>query len=376
MGTPATRPRTYFPQDRRTRIVVVTAILTVVVLVAVSLFWALWRAPSTPARLKAIATAPTTIRVSWAPRSTGTPVGRYLILRDDVEIGSVRPPITFFTDSGTAPGSQHAYRVIAARGSKRSRAQASPAIAVTPAPSPTGLRRLAVTPHSATIGWTAPADAPSPHRYILLLDGRETTTYIGLSPATQAQVTGLRFGTGYTIQLRAAWVRGGTSQPSAALEISTPNPPVSEARLDGSAGVPVRFTVRSSNWKNLPVGKVFTDSWTLTPTCATGPCPVTLDASFHSSGHGVRFRLLLARNGAVYSGSTRASVATCWGKQATSTITVTITVRAAAGPQWLASAWNGTIESRNPYLSRGRRYCPAGKSVATISWSQDVRPSV
>jgi chitodextrinase len=350
----------------------VAAALAVVALVSGLLVWAPWEPPTTPTGLSVTASTPTTIALQWASRSTGTPVGRYLILRDKVEVGSVTAPTTSFVDSGLRPGAQHGYQVIAARGSKKSPSQARETVATTAAPAPSDPKRLAVTSSSVTIGWEAPAGSPVPDRYTILVNGQEAATIDGAFPSStpEYRVTGLSFGTSYRLQVQALWLPDGQSKPSSAVAVVTPYPPVSEARLDGSAGVPVKFTVRATNWVGLPVGKVFTNHWTLTPACPTGPCDVALDGTFHQSGHGEPFRLRLTRAGPVYTGQAKASLSTCRGVANQNSVKVTIMVRAASGPDWTAHQWEGTIDVSSPYLSVGRYYCPTGKTVATISSSQ------
>jgi chitodextrinase len=224
------------------------AALVVLALVSGLLAWAPWEPPLTPTGLTVTASTPTTIALRWASRSAGTTVGRYLILRDEVEVGSVTAPTTSFVDSGLRPGAEHGYQVLAARGSKKSQPQARATVAATAAPAPSDPKRLAVTSDSVTIGWAAPADSPAPDRYTILVDGHDSATIDGAFPSStpEYRVTGLSFGTPYSIQVQALWLPGGQSKPSSAIAVLTPYPPVSQARLDGSAGVPVKFTVRAT----------------------------------------------------------------------------------------------------------------------------------
>jgi hypothetical protein len=98
---------------------------------------------------------------------------------------------------------------------------------------------------------------------------------------------------------------------------------------------------------------------------------VALDGTFHQSGRGEPFRLILTRAGAVYTGQTKAPISTCRGVSNQNTVKVTIRVRAASGSDWTAHQWDGTIEASSRYVSAGRYYCPAGRTVATIGSSQE-----
>jgi hypothetical protein len=359
-----TRPR-WRPWRRSTGMVAALAVILAAILVAAVLAWAPWKPPATPKGIEATST-PTTVTLAWHARSEGSPVGRYLVVRNGVEVGSASR--TSFVDIGLAPGGVYTYQVIAARGSKRS--AASPPLRVsTTAPPPTQLEQRAVTPHSVTLGWSPPADAPAPNRYIIQADGNTLDTVEGTFPSTPSdEITGLASGTTYALQVQAVWDAGGVSQPSAMLSVTTPDPPVSDARLDAAGGVPVHFKMTASNVPSLPVGKEFTNNWTLTPQCPSGPCNVVLVGDFDPAQPNKTFQLTLTRNGATYTGHTQTDIFGCLGKDYSTPLSVTITVSAASGPDWVASQWSGTIEDDNPNLyPGGSTYCPRGRTIASIA---------
>jgi hypothetical protein len=277
--------------------------------------------------------------------------------------------VTSFVDTGLVPGGSYSYQVVAAHGSNRSEPSASTATAVTVAPTPSGLKRVAVTTDSVTLSWTAPADSPVPDEYVIVVDGNAVASISGNPPsgAPAYQIRNLHFGTSYGIQVKAEWRAGGRSQPSPTLKITTPNPPLADARLDDvAAGVQFRMT--SSEWPDMPVGKAFTGIWALKPTCSTGPCNVVLTGSFSIKPDPVVFQMTLTRHGATYSGQTTADLSRCGRITVKNAVRVTLTVEAAAGPDWDATRWTGTIESRAPYTKAGGNfYCPAGRSAATVS---------
>jgi hypothetical protein len=292
-----------------------------------------------------------------------------MIVRDKNTAGWANGTATSFVDSGLVPGGSYSYQVVAARGSNHSRPSASTATAVTVAPAPSGLQRVAVTTDSVTLSWTAPADSPAPDEYVIVVDGKVVASISGnpSSGAPTYQARNLHFGTLYGIQVKAVWRAGGRSQPSPTLQITTPNPPLTDARLEDAAAV-VQFKMTSSAWPDMPVGKTFTGTWALKPTCATGPCNVLLTGTFSTKPNAVVFQMTLARHGATYSGQTTANISKCGGVTMKSKVVVTLTVETAAGPEWNADRWTGTIESRSSYTKAGGNYyCPAGRSVATVS---------
>jgi hypothetical protein len=282
-------------------------------------------------------------------------------------VGRVPGSATSFRDERLVPGSTHRYRLIATRGSRRSPAS-SPVVVTLPAPAPTGLAGRDVDQRSATVVWTAPRDVPEPDQYVVLVDGQNRDV-VGSSggPQQSARILGLDPRTTYSVQVQASWHAGGVSPLSDAVPVTTADPPIADARLDGGQGAEVAFRVIASNTTDLKVGSSFTDTWTLTPTCAAGPCDVRLAARFHPSGNGVPFELTLARRGATYTGTTRARISHCDGRPLLDTVTVTVTVLGAEGTGWVATRWAGRIEYRSPYADAGRYYCPSGRTVATIS---------
>jgi hypothetical protein len=358
---------------RRLRFMGALASVMVLVLIGGLLVWSPWKPPATPKGLTKSSSTPTTLTLKWAPKSGGSSVSQYLIFRDKKRVGSVAGSQTTYIDSNLVPGGSYQYQVVAARGSKRSAPSAMVA-ATTLAPSPSDLKQAAVTTGSATITWSPPADSPAPDQYVISSSGTDLATIPGAFPSSPPayQVTGLHFSTAYDFRIQAVWLAGGSSEPSAPLTVTTPNPPVSEARLDYPSGTTVGFTVTSSHWTNLPAGTKFTNTWSFTPLCTSGPCNVTLDGNFLNNTNAEPFQLTLVRNGAGYTGQTKASLSTCNGSRVTDTVGVTITVKAAAGYYWTAAQWEGTIEVISPYARVGQRYCPAGKTVATISSATPV----
>jgi hypothetical protein len=348
----------------------VAGVVAVVVgLVAAVLVWAPWQPPSTPRNVATAGTSATTVDLTWSPRVEGTGVGSYVIERDGTDVRSVPETSTSFRDEGLLPGSTHRYRLIAARGAKRSPAS-TPLVVTLPAPSPVGLTRETVDQHSATVAWTAPGGVPVPDQYVIIVNG-QSNDVVGSSggPQESARILRLDPGTTYSVQVQASWDGGGVSPASPVLSVTTADPPLSEARLDGGSAR-VAFRVTESSASNIRVGSAFTGTWTLTPTCSSGPCDVRLVANFHPSGRGVPFGLTLTRRGATYTGSTTAAISQCRGRPTPDAVSVTLTVVSAQGTDWVATRWAGRIEYRNPYTNAGGGYyCPSGRTAASISWT-------
>jgi len=343
------------------------AIVVGAVLVAGLLVWSPWNPPSAPKNLAGRGGTPTTVVLTWADRSEGTGVERYVVERDGKEVGAAPGSQTSYTDKDLVPGSRHTYQVIAARGSKRSPASAAIA-AGTEAPSPVELKQGKLAPHEVALQWSPPPDSPEPDQYIVLGNTKTLATVELASHGSQSyQLTGLDSGTAYSLQVQAVWLQGGTSAPSTPLPVTTPDPPIGDARLQGD-GVPVSFKVTGTNWKEVPAGKTFTNKWSFTPSCSNGPCNVALTGNFGEEDTAKTFELTLNRSGATYSGSTKTSISNCRGKPVQNTVSVTITVNHASGPDWLADGWTGSISADSPYLDSGDGYyCPAGRTGATLT---------
>jgi chitodextrinase len=353
-------PRT--PLRRRPRLLV--AVLAVIVLVAALVIWAPWVAPGTPTQVQGTSATATSVVVRWTGPSGHTGPSSYLILRDGNQVGSVPSSQTSYTDGGLRPGHSYNYSVVARSWLRRSApAQASSVRTLTP--SPTRLTADRATANSATSHWSAPANSPAPDSYEVLRDGNvvrtvDTTSYkdVGLSPATS-----------YRYEVVALW-DGNRSDPSGPLAIKTATPPLSAARLTGSA-LPVKVRIVANGVvTNLHTGQTWTNAWDFTPRCASGPCAVDVSGSFTPPGFGTKtFKMTLVRHGAVYSGTTRAQITYCSSAPVTDTVRLRITVKKAGaeGTEWLARSWTGTLSLTAPFTTSGGGFCPGGSLDNAVS---------
>jgi serine/threonine-protein kinase len=163
---------------------------------------------------------------------------------------------------------------------------------------PTGLGVHGATTSSLSIGWLGPADGPLPDTYEIVRDN----AVVGSVPGSVTRYTdsGLVPDSGYQYQVYA--VRGGARSPvSAEVSGRTGVPPVSAARFVWDASV--TFTMKSlvpvaPHWDKQPGKSWSTDSWTITPQCASGACNVALRGDYDGSP----IVATLTRSGSVYSG--------------------------------------------------------------------------
>ena len=115
----------------------------------------------------------------------------------------------------------------------------------------------------------------------------------------------------------------------------------------------------------------WTEAWQTSPACAAGPCAVQLTGGLNRQ----TFKATLARNGAVYTGTTKADVFRCGNTgnsvpiKSTLTIRVNVTSAQPVKRAWLAGGWSGQMEISSPYTSSSTFYCKAFKLTTTISAS-------
>jgi fibronectin type III domain protein len=228
---------------------------------------------------------------------------------------------------------------------------------------PTGLTAGASTISSVAFHWANPASGPPPDKYLVLRGGK----VIGSVPGsvTSYHTTGLAPDTAYVYRVAAE--RGGKrSALSAALVVHTAIPPISAARWQGLSTVAIKIIKGRATIQGT---KKWTETWVATPKCTSGPCTVRLAAAMN--GH--RFKVTMARAGAVYRGTAHSNVFPC-GKGSTafpirSTLRIRVKLKTAqvTNGAWTASDWSGTMTVVSPYTSSGNYYCPASTQTASLS---------
>ncbi len=230
---------------------------------------------------------------------------------------------------------------------------------------PGGLAAGSASTSSVSFRWSKPATGPLPDKYLILHNG----TVIGSvgGSVTTYQVSGLAPASDFAYQVVA--VRGGKrSRPSTRLLLTTMTPPVSAARLDGSWTVNLKLRQGADTLIG-HTPKVWTEGWTTSPKCPSGPCSVTLTGTFN--GHA--FRANLKRSGAQYRGTTRANVIPCGSgsiaiaSRATMIFRIKVKDAGVTGSAWTASSWTGSLVVNSPYVSSGSYYCNASTLVFGMS---------
>ena len=230
---------------------------------------------------------------------------------------------------------------------------------------PAALRAQSPTATSVVVGWAVPTTGPVVDHYLIRRDGVQVGSVPG--KVTSYQDKGLDPATAYRYNVVA--VSGAVrSLPSSALVAKTLTPPISEARLQGSWTVDMKYLTGGAGGH--PVGDTETDTWALAPKCTAGPCDVWVSGELS----GTAFTMNLTRAGGVYAGSTTAQIFTC-GTTAPmapmqNTLTVQITVGTAKGNHqvWAATSWAGTMKIDSPYTAPdATHYCPASTDTATLT---------
>jgi hypothetical protein len=179
-------------------------------------------------------------------------------------------------------------------------------------------------------------------------------SYLNVIEGTSFQDTSLEPETSYTytVSIRDA---NGHYLPGTTATATTPAPPpLSQAHLDGSFVMKMRFT--SENYSNRKVGDHFREPWEITAKCDTGPCGATLK----THRRGMR-PVQLTRKGATYSGKGTDTQFSCNDVRATESYSVSVHVTAATyvDGAWTAMKLSGTVTSSSPPLNG----CQAGHAT-------------
>ena len=231
---------------------------------------------------------------------------------------------------------------------------------VPPVLRPAGLVAGPATTNSISFRWSRPATGPLPDKYLIVSYGAVTGSVPGT--ATSYRQAGLTPGSTYKYSVVA--VRGGKrSPPSAAVATSTLTPPISQARLQGSWNVRVKYLHPASRSRN------GTGTWFFSPVCTTGACDVTVS----TAGGRFSFTMKLARAGASYQGQAVVNFYTCGPRGSTipdpTTLRIRVRVRHAAGQgqAWLATSLAGTMVGTYHYVSTATFYCAASSYTTSLA---------
>ncbi|HEV2371468.1 MAG TPA: fibronectin type III domain-containing protein [Streptosporangiaceae bacterium] len=218
------------------------------------------------------------------------------------------------------------------------------------------------TANSVSFRWSRPPTGPLPDKYLIFNDGTQTGSVAGT--ATSYRQAGLSPATSY--QYRVVAVRGGKRSPqSALLPLKTVTPPISQARLQGSWTINIKYR------QHVFTRRHETDPWVVTPECAAGACDAKVRVG--TGRHSYSLKLTLA--GDVYRGQALDSFVRCGPKgnfipdPTTLKFRVHVTTAAPEGQVWGATSLAGTIAGSHQYVSSATFYCPAGTFTATVSGS-------
>ena len=338
---------------RRRKAWTISLSAVVVVGLAVGLVvWAPWhKVPVAPAVVHAQSPTATSVLVSWAPSKGGTTVDRYLVLRDDKQVGSVPASQTSYTDTGLAPGTAHGYTIVATYGTQRS----SPSHAVkvtTIAPSPVGLAIVHETWTTVDFHWSPSPKGPVPDEYLIYSGG----TSIAAVPGTvdSYSVTGLSPASAHQYRVAAKW-GGQVSSLSPALAATTLAPP-----LQGS--VPVHVTTLSTPGPgaSLRAGQKWNDTWMFSSDCTSSRCTLLTHAEFAAPGFAAQpFTMTLTSSGSGYAGSAKADITKCGSINVKNTVTLRMTPNKGAVENGGWQAWSGSMVITSPYTTASATtFCP------------------
>jgi hypothetical protein len=140
----------------------------------------------------------------------------------------------------------------------------------TPGPAPGRAGGRPATANSISFRWSRPHTGPLPDRYLILTDGTVAGSVAGTG--TSYRQAGLTPATRY--QYRVVAVRGGKRSPqSALLTVRTLTPLISQARLQGTWNVKVKYIQQVFGYPS------DTLSWATDPVWAAGSCDVLLQVT-------------------------------------------------------------------------------------------------
>lgn len=234
---PPAAPRQH--HDRRRWVLAVAGVLVLGVIAWV--VWLRW-VPSSPGGLTATSRATDSVALQWTPSTGGPEADQYLILRGAVQVGTVPPTVTTFTDAGLVPDTTYRYTVVAASGSKRSTPSAELTAHTLPAalPAPSSMDTTAT---GTTITWAEPTRGGTPASYVVLRDDAEVATVP--SSTRSFEDKGLTPATSYRYAVVVVSQYPDTrSEPSGELVLQTP--PDNPSGLAASAVTTSTLTLRWS----------------------------------------------------------------------------------------------------------------------------------
>ena len=181
--------------------------------------------PSAPTGLRATASQPDEVDLSWEPANDDNGVAGYQVSRDGAVVGS--SPTTEFHDTGLHEQTSYRYTVAALDAAGNPGPASLPATVTTPsAPDtvPTAPTRLSASQpvlNRVTLAWRASTDNVAVDHYSVQRNGVVVASPTGTTYAD----TGLVPGATYDYVVRAVDTTGNTGPPSGTVQVLNPLPP-------------------------------------------------------------------------------------------------------------------------------------------------------
>jgi hypothetical protein len=201
--------------------------------------------------------------------------------------------------------------------------------------------KVQATSFSVTLTWRQPRGATDAvgwrvFRNHLLLATVDRTTYVDRA---------VHPGQHYTYEIAAVGGSHSVSRP-VAVAATTPEPPLSEARVEGRYRV--HYQVLSSRGYSAGyTGATFDQTYVFTPRCPSGPC----DLDWQDQQQKKVAPSVFIRDGALYTTRTSGDFSvTCHGMPVTSSLSYSLRVTRASlrGGRWVATELVGTMEESEP----------------------------
>ena len=184
--------------------------------------------PTTPTDLRATASSPSEIGLTWTASSDNVAVTGYVIYRDQLKLTTVSGTRTVYHDTGLTPSTDYLYTVQAVDAAGNASPQSHPTKERTLPPTdhvapstPTNFRAAPIGSTEIELTWTASTDNVAVTGYVISRDGVELTTVAGTD--TSFRDSGLDPSTGYVYTIEALDAAGNHS-PQAKTKANTGSP--------------------------------------------------------------------------------------------------------------------------------------------------------
>lgn len=199
--------------------------------------------PTVPSGLKASATGPKNVALSWDPSTDNVGVAGYKIVRNGSVITQVSASPTQYNDANVLPNTEYSYQVEAFDAAGNVSAPSATATTTTPqvpnpSDTPAAPVNLAATAGSSSqvnLRWDDPNTTVTVNGYdIYRATNGGTATKIATAPSTSFGDTGLEGATKYSYYVVAISSAGKPSKPSGTIAVTTPPVPAPVGIIKGT----------------------------------------------------------------------------------------------------------------------------------------------